>query len=70
VIFNILLAAKAHSNNNHPRMFLHMVVIITAFFLYNASMQIYIVDDTFKKIDRLISQFRKDQISEEKSDRS
>jgi len=51
-------------------MFLHMVVIITAFFLYNASMQIYIVDDTFKKIDRLISQFRKDQISEEKSDRS
>jgi hypothetical protein len=66
VIFNILLAAKAYSNNNHPRMFLHMVVIITAFFLFNASLMVYRVDETFKKIEGLISQFRKDQTSEEK----
>ena len=66
VILNILLAAKAYSNNNHPRMFLHMVVIITAFFLYNASLQIYRIDETFKKIESLISQFRKDQTSEGK----
>lgn len=70
VIFNILLAAKAYSNNNHPRMFLHMVVIITAFFLCNASFMVYRVDETFKKIDRLIYQFRKDQISEEQRDRN
>ena len=66
VIFNILLAAKAYSNNNHPRMFLHMVVIITASFLYNASLQIYRIEETFKKIEGLIYQFRKDQTSEEK----
>jgi len=65
VILNILLAAKAYSNNNHQRMFLHMVVIITAFFLYNASLQIYMVDETFKKIEGLISQFRKNQISKQ-----
>jgi len=66
VIFNILLAAKAYSNNNHPRIFLHMVVIITAFFLFNASLMVYRVDETFKKIEGLISQFKKDQTSEEK----
>jgi len=65
VILNILLAAKAYSNNNHPRLFLHMFVIITAFFLFNASLMVYRVDETFKKIDRLISQFRKDRTSEE-----
>ena len=65
VILNILLAVKAHSNNNHPRMFLHMVVIIAAFFVFNAFSLIYLIDETFKKIDRLISQFRKGQISEE-----
>lgn len=64
VIFNMLLAVKAHSNNNHPRMFLHMVAIIVASFLFNASLLIYIVDETFKKIEGLISQFRKDQTSE------
>jgi len=66
VVLNILLAAKAHSNNNHPRIFLHMVAIIAASFLFNASIQIYSVDETFKKIERLISQFRKIQTPEEK----
>lgn len=67
ILFNILLAVKAHSNNNHPIMFLHMVVIIVASFVFNAFLLICIVDENFKKIDGLISQLKKDQTTKEKS---
>jgi hypothetical protein len=61
VILNILLAIKANSNDNHPGIFLHMVIITTAFFLFNASLTTYRVDETFKKIEGLIFQYEKDQ---------
>lgn len=61
VILNILLAVKAYSNDNHPRIFLHMVIITTAFFLFNASLTTYRVDETFNKIEGLIFQYEKDQ---------
>jgi hypothetical protein len=37
------------------------VIITTAFFLFNASLTTYRVDETFKKIEGLIFQYEKDQ---------
>ncbi len=54
VILNFLFAVKAYAANNHPRMFIHMCIIVTASFLYNASLLMYKVDQTFKKIEGLI----------------
>lgn len=56
VIINFLLAIRAFSNSNYSTAFLHMVVIIAASFVSNALLLIYKIDETFKKLEKLISQ--------------
>lgn len=56
IVINFLLAIRAYSNSNHSTVFLHMIVIIVASFVFNALLLIYKIDETFKKLERLISQ--------------
>lgn len=56
ITINFLLAIRAYSNNNHSTAFLHMVVIVAASFIFNASLLIYKIDETFKKLERFISE--------------
>lgn len=60
-IFNGFLLHKACSSNNHTRVFLHMVAFVVACFAFCASSLIHNVNETFKKIEGLVSQRRKDQ---------
>jgi len=61
VLINILFAAAAYSDHNRRWMFTHMVVIVAASFLYDASLLTYRVDQTFTKIEGLISECSKDR---------
>ena len=66
MIINFLLANRAYSHSNYSTVFSHMVIIIVASFVFNALLLIYKIDETFKKLERLISQYRKNQTPEEK----
>lgn len=61
MIINFLLANRAYSHSNYSTVFSHMVIIIVASFVFNAHLLIYKVDETFKKLERLISKCRKNQ---------
>ena len=52
VTLNVLGAGQAYSHDDYPRMFWHMVVIVAALLLFNASLLMHAVDETFRKILR------------------
>jgi hypothetical protein len=67
IIFNFVLGRIAYLNSNNLKLFFHMVVVIATVLVFNTFLLIYMVDENFKKIEGLISQYKKDQTSEAKS---
>ena len=61
VILNFVLGRIAYLNSDNSKLFFHMVVVIATILLFNSIGLIYMVDENFKKIEGLISQYKKDQ---------
>jgi hypothetical protein len=63
IILNFVLGRIANLNGKNLNLFLHMVVITATVLAFNAFLLIYKVDETFKKLEGSISQYKKDQTS-------
>ena len=61
VIFNFVLGRAAYLDGNDLELFVHMVVVVATVLMWNTILLIYKVDENFKEIHGLISQYRKDQ---------
>ena len=62
-----MLGRIAYLNGNNLKLFLHMVIVIATIFVFNAFLLIYTVDEAFKKLEGLISEWKNDQTKEEKN---
>ena len=64
IIVNLLLAYRAYTNNKNMIVLSHMIVVIAVSFIFNTLLLIYKIDETFNKLDRFISQLKKDSATE------
>jgi len=63
IFFNFVLARIAYLRGSNLELFFHIVVVVVAILMFNSILLIFQVDETFKKIEGLISQCRKDRAS-------
>lgn len=69
IIFNFMFGTIAYLNSNSLKLFLHMIVVIATIFIFNAFLLIYVIDENFKKLEILFSQWNDEQAKEEKETR-